>query len=160
MNLTKNFTLEEFCKSDIALKNGLNNTITDSGLMEAAMRTCVMMENVRTALSLQAGKDIPITVLSGYRTVLLNRLVQGATLVSDHSKGAAMDWVAPLFGDTTAIARLLVPKMSVLGIGQLILEHPGTHNSWIHCSTITPMSATNRVLTCTDTGYRPGIWEA
>jgi hypothetical protein len=160
MNLSKHFTLSEFVYSDQALALGIDNSISDSQIMEAAMRTCTMMEKVRLYLTVSRGRDIPIKCTSGYRCQALNKATAGAMISSDHLRGAAMDWVAPTFGDTTMIAKLLAPHVDELGIGQLILEWPGLPRSWIHCSTIRPMQVVNRIVTRTPKGYQPGILEA
>jgi zinc D-Ala-D-Ala carboxypeptidase len=159
MQLSTHFTLSEFCYSVRAQELGIHNEMEDSRLLEAAQRTCCMMEKIRLFLTVQRGRDVPITCLSGYRSPELNRVTPGSMISSDHMRGAAMDWAAPSFADTTTIAKLLAPRVDELGIGQVILEYPGTDASWIHCSTIRPMLAVNRIMTHMPKGYYPGIKE-
>lgn len=158
--LTTHFTLEEFTRSARAEELHIDNSITDSQLIEAALRTCTMQEKIRLFLTVSRGRDVQIDCESGYRCQALNRATPGAPWNSDHIRGAAMDWRAAQFGDTFTIASLLASRVDELGIGQLILEFPGTPDSWIHTGTIRPMSPTNRILTHTAAGYRPGIWGA
>ena len=108
-----------------------------------------MLERIRSAV------NVPITVTSGYRCQRLNQAVGGVTS-SDHTQGHAADIVAPRFGSATEVARLIAPLVSVLGVGQLILEGV-KGKQWVHVSTHSPEKAINRVLTVTDAGVSPGI---
>ena len=99
--------------------------------------------------------NCPVVVTSGYRCQTLNQAVGGAT-TSDHPQGHAADIISPRYGTATELANALAPLVSVLGIGQLILE--GVRGrQWVHVSTHVPEKATNRVLTITDAGVVQGI---
>jgi zinc D-Ala-D-Ala carboxypeptidase len=108
-----------------------------------------MLERVRSTLG------VPVIVTSGYRSPPVNRAVGGVTS-SDHTQGHAADIIAPSYGSATRVAQLLAPLVSVLGIGQIILE--GVRGKqWVHLSTHAPERAVNRILTITDAGIAVGI---
>jgi zinc D-Ala-D-Ala carboxypeptidase len=81
-----------------------------------------------------------------------------AVTSSDHARGCAADIVAPLYGTPYDVAKALAPMVSVLGIGQLILEGV-KGKQWVHLSTQTPAKLANRVITITDAGAQLGIQE-
>ena len=157
MQLSKHFTLETYCQSSVAQALGIHNQIEDSALLEAAMRTCEMMERIRTFLSVQRGHEVAIMCLSGYRSPALNRVTRGAMVSSDHIRAAAMDWICPDFGSTRTLARFLAPAVDQLQIGQMTLFYPGTTDSHIHCSTIRPMLPGARIMTHDARGYHPHL---
>lgn len=150
----KNFTIDEFCASDTATRLRIDNTLPE-GLEPAAWSTLVMLERIRAHLSKRAGKDVPITVLSGYRCERLNAAVNGAA-TSDHVKACAADIRAPAFGTPIEIARELSANVDALGIGQLINEFPGP-SGWVHVSTRKPVKLINRIITITNQGVTAGV---
>ena len=80
----------------------------------------------------------------------------GGVTSSDHAQGHAADIVVPGYGTATQVARELAPLVSVLGIGQLILEGV-KGKQWVHVSTHVPERSANRVITITDAGPALGI---
>jgi hypothetical protein len=52
----------------------------------------------------------------------------------------------------TAICQALEPRLTELGIGQIIFEH-----TWVHISTGAPVNPVNAVLTLAGAGYVGGI---
>lgn len=148
MKLTEHFTLDELTRSAKAQAKGIDNTPPQE-LVPRLMLVAEMLERIRSTV------NCPVTVTSGYRCPELNRAVGGVTS-SDHTQGHAADFVAPGFGSPTEVARLLAPLVSVLSIGQLILEGV-KGKQWVHVSTHTPERAVNRVITITDAGTVPGI---
>ena len=79
MNITENFTLEEFMHSDTAIVKGIKN---DPGSRE---NLCAkLLQPLRDAI----GK--PISINSGYRCPELNAAVGGVP-TSQHQKGEAAD---------------------------------------------------------------------
>lgn len=150
MQLTKNFTLAELVASSKARQLGIDNTPPPE-LVPRLVLTAQMLQAVRDKLG------APITVTSGYRCKALNQAVGGVTS-SDHTQGHAADIVAPGYGTPTQIARTLAPLVSVLGIGQLILEGV-KGKQWVHLSTRVPPVPANRVITITDRGTQLGIQE-
>lgn len=148
MKLSHHFTLEELTRSAKAETMGIDNTAPPE-LLPRLVRTAEMLESIRSTL------QCPVIVTSGYRCQELNAAV-GSRSTSDHTQGHAADIVAPMFGHPTEVARILAPLVSVLGIGQLILEGVGG-KQWVHVSTHEPEKSINRVLTITDAGVMPGI---
>lgn len=148
MQLTPHFTLAELTASSTARRLGLSNAPPPE-LMPRLVRTAEMLERIRSTL------NAPIIVTSGYRSRPVNAAVGGVTS-SDHAQGHAADIVAPGFGSPTQIARTLAPLVSVLGIGQLILEGV-KGKQWVHVSTRVPEKVSNRVITITDAGAQLGI---
>ena len=148
MNLTQHFSLAELTASNKARQLGIDNTPPPE-LVPRLVMVAEMLERIRSTL------NCPVLVTSGYRCERLNLSVGGAT-TSDHPQGHAADIVAPGFGTATQVAKALAPLVSVLGIGQLILE--GVRGKqWVHVSTHVPERAVNRVITITDSGVRAGI---
>lgn len=152
MKLTQHFTLAELTRSTTAQRLGLDNTPPPE-LIPRLVRTAEMLERVRSTLR------APVIVTSAYRSPAVNAAV-GSRSTSDHTQGHAADIVAPMFGTPTEVARLLAPLVSVLGIGQIILEQVtirGELKQWVHLSTHEPERPVNRILTVTDAGPVPGI---
>jgi len=150
----KSISLEDFERSDTAVRLGLHNAVPEM-LLPTARETLAMMDRIQAYLSAEAGRDVQIFVSSGYRCPTLN-LAVGSNLASDHPRAMACDWTAPLFGTPREICVALVPVLDELGIGQLIWEF----GRWCHSSS-RPMSvAANRVLTINHAGTSQGIAQA
>ncbi len=148
MNLSAHFTLAEMIASNKAAQLGINNTPPPE-LMPRLVLCAEMLERIRGALG------VPVIVTSAFRCRQLNTAVGGVTS-SDHTQGHAADIVAPNYGTPYEVAKTLAPLVSVLGIGQLILE--GIRGKqWVHVSTRSPEKASNRVITITDAGAELGI---
>ena len=150
MQLTPHFSLAELTASTTARRLGIDNTPPPE-LMPRLVLTAEMLERIRTTLG------VPITVTSGYRGRQVNQAVGGVTS-SDHTQGHAADIVAPGYGTPYQIAKTLAPLVSVLGIGQLILEGV-KGKQWVHVSTRVPDKPANCVITITDQGAQLGIQE-
>lgn len=148
MKLSPHFTLAEMTASNTAARMKLDNTPAPE-LMPRLVLLAEMLERIRSTI------NVPITVTSGYRSPPVNRAVGGVTS-SDHTQGHAADFVAPRYGSASDIAEALAPLVSVLGIGQIILEGV-KGKQWVHVSTHAPEKAINRVLTITDKGLAVGI---
>jgi uncharacterized protein YcbK (DUF882 family) len=114
-----------------------------------------MLERIRAYLVSDSGKNIPIIITSGYRCPQLNRAI-GSSDTSDHRKALAADFRAPAYGTPLQVCKALAPVVSVLGIGQLILEF----NSWVHVSTRPSDKIINRIITISKAGTQAGIVEA
>jgi len=93
LNLSKNFTLAEFCASEVAARRGLDNTIPPE-LIPNAVALC---ENVLEPARLALG---PIRINSGYRSKKVNSAVGGAWW-SQHTLGQAADIIPLAYGMTT-----------------------------------------------------------
>lgn len=150
MKLTPHFTLAELTASNKAQALGINNTPAED-LLPRLIRLAEMLERIRSTL------NVPIIITSGYRGQALNRAVGGVTS-SDHTQGHAADIVAPGYGTPYQVAKALAPMVSVLGIGQIILEGV-KGKQWVHVSTRAPDKVANRVITITDAGAQLGIQE-
>jgi hypothetical protein len=111
-------------------------------LMPTLLETAAMLERIRAALSADAGRDIPLTDISAYRSLPVNRAV-GSSDSSDHPKAVAVDFKARTYGTPNKVAAFLAKHQRALGIGQLILEF----DSWIHVSSRAPTKAINATLT-------------
>ena len=153
MKLSTNFSLFEFCASDTATRNSINNELPLK-LMENAYLTATMLEQIRSHLSSLAGRTVPVHLTSGYRCLELNRRL-GSKDTSDHLQALAADFRAPEFGTPLEICRALAPVISVLGIGQLIYEH-----TWVHVGVVVPDKVINRIITSQGRDYVPGIVES
>lgn len=141
MNLSEHFTLEEFTRSEVALRKGLDNTPPPeivANLTELANG----MEKVRELLG------HPIHINSAYRGPKVNSAV-GGSKTSAHMQGYAADFVCPGFGDVTAICRAIMD--SAIGYDQLIHEF----GSWVHISFDPKMRHAN--LTINGQGTTQGI---
>ena len=154
MNLSPHFTVEEFTASDTAARRGIDNSLPAT-MLPQAQRTCEMMERIRARLSRMMGREVPIVITSGYRCLELNRAI-GSSDSSDHVRGMAVDFKAGRFGTAYQVARLLVPLVDELEIGQLIHEY----GSWVHVSTRRPDKQINRIITISRRGTEVGVVEA
>lgn len=121
MKLTEHFTLEELIASDIAARHGIDN-IPSSPLIISNLKSLAEgLEDVRKLL----GK--PITINSGYRSLMVNSLL-GSKPSSQHTKGLAADFICPAFGTPKDIIKKIVS--SDIKYDQVILEF----DRWIHIS--------------------------
>ena len=151
MQLSEHFTMAEFVESDTAIRLGIDNSVPAT-LLVAAKDTCELLERIRARLVAIAGRDIPVTVTSGYRCPQLNAAVRGSA-GSDHLKAMAADFKAPAFGTPFEICQALVPHVHELGIGQVIHEF----GRWVHVSTRRPDKDINRIITISGRGTELGI---
>src|SRR6056300_1351956 len=125
MQLSKNFTMAEFVKSDTATKLGIDNT-PEGQHLEAAK---ALFENVVQKVRDHFG---PTVLNSGYRSPDLNAAVGGSS-TSQHCKGEAADIEVPGVPN----AELAEWIRDNLDFDQLILEFytPGIPDSgWVHVS--------------------------
>lgn len=149
--LTQHFSETEFTASDTAARDNIDNSLPRD-LLKNATATCMLLERIRFVLSERAGKDIAITISSGYRCPKLNTKI-GSGVTSDHLLANATDFKAASFGTPYNIATALAPLVDSLGIGQLIYEF----DSWVHISTVKSKNPVNRVLTINRNGTTVGI---
>ena len=126
MQLSENFSLNEFTKSDTAVRKGINNTPNETHL-ENMKSLC---ENVLQKVRTHFGKSVRIT--SGYRSPELCEAI-GSSKTSQHAKGQAADFEITGI-DNKVLAEYIIDN---LDFDQLILEFytDGDPNSgWVHCS--------------------------
>ena len=142
MNLSPNFTLEEMTFSQIALRQGLDNTPSPLGTANLRVLANELLEPARALLG------VPLHVDSGYRSAGVNAAVGGA-LGSAHMDGRAADCV-PIGAPLEDCFDIL--KASNLPIDQILFEC----RAWIHLA-IAPVGSTPRRIAMTATGG-PGNW--
>jgi zinc D-Ala-D-Ala carboxypeptidase len=157
MNLSNNFTLEEFTRSAMAEKLHIDNSLPEH-LLDSAFEQAKFMEGIRSALSNKAGKDIPIHTSSCYRCGELNAAV-GSKPNGDHPLMCATDFEAPDFGTPYQVAKFFAPMVNELGIGQLIYEGSSSGARWVHVSRRPTQKIVNRVITISPAGTELGIQE-
>ena len=125
MRLSKNFTLQEFTKSQTATRRGIDNT-PEGEHLEAAQ---ALFENVVQPVRDNFGVT---TINSGYRGPALNEAVGGSSN-SQHCKGEAVDIECPGVPNYELASWI----EANLDFDQLILEFytPGIPDSgWVHVS--------------------------
>ncbi|GAA5231736.1 peptidase M15 [Verticiella sediminum] len=145
MQLTPNFALVEFTRSATAAARGIDNTPGPAHLANLR-RLAATLEEVRAILR------VPIIITSGYRSLALNRAVDGST-TSDHSNGLAADFVAPRFGSVRDVCEAI--RASPIAFDQLIYEQ-GPRSDWVHLGIGSRMH--RQVLSWTPgRGYANGI---
>lgn len=132
----KHFTLEELCRSDTAVRQGIDNTPAGGVRTNLALLVAHVLDPLREAY----GK--PIRVTSGYRCKELNEAVDGSS-TSDHMQGRAADIVGT--PATRAENRRLLALVQSLGLpfDQLIDEQDG---QWVHVSYRSPAENRHQVL--------------
>lgn len=129
MELTKNFSLEEFVRSSTARMCGIDNTPNEA-VKERLHSLCV---NILQPLRDEWGS--PIVVSSGYRCGRLNRRVGGVSR-SDHLYGCAADikTLEDTPGSNRRLFELAVKMMRrgrLRGVKQIVDEYG---YDWIHIS--------------------------
>ena len=117
IQLSPNFYLSEFTDTN---QRGLDNT-PDPLAVKNLFRMAALMEEVRALL----GNKV-ISVNSGFRSPAVNKAV-GGSLLSDHMRGEACDFVCRGYGTALQVASAIVN--SKIKFGQLIME-----GSWVHLS--------------------------
>ena len=153
MKLSKNFSLQEFTKSQTALRQGIDNT-PEGEHMEAAKK---LFENVVQPVREKFGVT---TINSGYRGPALNEAVGGSSK-SQHCKGEAVDIECPGTSNYT-VAKFIE---DTLDYDQLILEFytPGIPDSgWVHVSYIGEGNRKQSLTAMKENGktvYKPGLIE-
>lgn len=121
MNISKNFTWEEFCRSETADRHGVVNSINTYELRDAVK---ALVNNVLQPLRNAYGK--PMRINSGYRSPELNALVYGSP-TSQHVKGEAADIATGSQTESYRLARLA--KTLGLPYDQMILYPTIVHFS-------------------------------
>ena len=125
MKISKNFYLKELLKSDIADRQGIDNSPGEEELASLIVVTHKVLQPIRDEHGV-------VTVTSGLRVLELNRLLKSSDH-SQHVKGEAVDFEC-FSMDNKALAKWVEAN---LDFDQLILEfyREGVPNSgWVHCS--------------------------
>lgn len=142
-NLSDNFKLSEFLRSETASRKGIDNTPTEKQL-EGLRWNATNMETVRHVLG------HPLHITSGLRVLALNTAI-GSKNTSDHIKGLATDFQCPGFGAPLDICRAIA--QTNIAFRQLIMEHTWVHISWPQLGE----PARREVLTLAGGGYDRGL---
>jgi len=124
VNLSKNFTLAEFTKSQAALRRGLDNTPNAEQIENLRDLVDHVLQPVRSHFAR------PVIITSGFRSKKLNSAI-GGSATSHHMSGKAADFEIPGVGNGV-IAEWIAEN---LPFTQLILEYytPGVPDSgWVH----------------------------
>jgi zinc D-Ala-D-Ala carboxypeptidase len=123
--LSKNFSLGELCKSEVAIRRNIDNTPSE----KVKNNLQILVDNVLQPLRDKFG---PMTVTSGYRSPAVNTAVGGSPY-SDHCLGMAAD-IEIVGVDNKVLAEYIRDNMKFT---QLILEFytDGVPDSgWVHVS--------------------------
>ena len=123
MKLSKNFSLEEMCRSNTASVRGLPN-VPNAEQVKNLQQLC---ENVLQPLRDHLGK--PVAINSGFRSQAVNMAVGGANN-SQHMKGEAADIKCK---DYPYAKKIYAWIMDNLEFDQVILERKGKA-VWVHVS--------------------------
>ena len=123
MKLSKNFSLEEMCRSNTARVRGLPN-VPNAEQVKNLQHLC---ENVLQPLRDHLGK--PVVINSGFRSQAVNMAVGGAKN-SQHTKGEAADIKCK---DYPYAKEIYTWIMDNLKFDQVILERKGKA-VWVHVS--------------------------
>lgn len=125
MQLSKNFTLAELCKSEVAIRRNIDNTPSE----KVKNNLQVLVDNVLQPLRDKFG---PVTITSGYRSPAVNTAVGGSP-VSDHCLGMAAD-IEIVGVDNKKLAEHIRDNFKFT---QLILEfytEGDPASGWVHVS--------------------------
>ena len=153
VKLSQNFTLQEFTKSQTALRQGIDNTPDQEHLTNAVNLFANVVQQVRN--------NFGVTVInSGYRGPALNEAVGGSSK-SQHCKGEAVDIECP-GTPNFEVANWIAEN---LDFDQLILEFytPGIPDSgWVHVSYKSEGNRKSVLTAMKENGktvYKPGLIE-
>ena len=140
MRLSPHFSLEELTHSDIATRLNIDNTPTVE-IIDNLTYLAGELEYVRNILG------HPMLISSGFRSHVLNNHL-GSKRTSSHTKGLAVDFISPSFGNPHSIVSAIV--MANINYDQVILEY----NRWVHLS-FHPTKPRNQALIIDKEGTRP-----
>lgn len=120
MNITYNFTLEEFEKSETAEKKGIDNTMPALYFRNVERLCNMVLEPIRKHLG------CPIFITSGYRCSALNDAINGARN-SQHMTGQAADITCYRFNELKSIF-----LNKYIQFDQAIIYKDFIHVSYVH----------------------------
>jgi|TARA_R110000851_G_scaffold120087_4_gene248231 hypothetical protein len=138
MNLSKNFTLQEFTKSMTATRLGIDNTPQGDHLRAAQELFTQVVQPVREHFG-------TTRINSGYRSPALNEAVGGSSR-SQHCKGQAVDLECDK-ADNLVVAQWIRDN---LGFDQLISEYYEENDpssGWVHVSYVSSEENREECLT-------------
>ena len=136
MKLTRNFTLEELCRSTTAERMGIRNIPTDEAVVENLRNLCFeVLQPLRDHIG------AVVTVNSGYRCRELNKAVGGAQR-SQHLRGEAADLHIDSLRQGRQWAEWIQDNCR---FDQMLLERSGKA-MWLHVSCKRIASANRQVF--------------
>ena len=142
MLITPHFTLDEMIVSQLAARDGFDNTPPPQARANLQL-LCGVLEQVRALF------DAPIIISSGYRSEKVNQLIGGSPN-SQHVQGLAADFTVIEVSPRDTVRRI---SNSTIAFDQLILEF----DRWVHLS-VTCDTPRRQVLTLRKGGgYLPGL---
>lgn len=140
MKLSPHFSLEELTHSDTATRLGIDNTPTVE-VIDNLTYLAGELEYVRDILG------HPMLISSGFRSYALNDHL-GSKRTSSHTKGLAVDFICPSFGNPHSVVSAIV--MANINYDQVILEY----DRWVHLS-FKQLDPRKQALIIDKTGTRP-----
>jgi hypothetical protein len=151
VRLSENFTLQEFTKSQTAIRKGLDNTPAEAHIENAKELFANVVQKVRD--------NFGVTIInSGYRGPDLNYAIGGSN-TSQHTRGQAVDIECPGTPNYD-VAKWVEDNLE---FDQLILEFytPGIPDSgWVHVSYKTEDNRKQCLTAMKENGktiYKPGL---
>lgn len=138
MKLSTYFSLDEFVFSQVAARQGIDNSPTQE-ILAHLVRTAAQLDGVRELLG------SPVLISSGYRCLELNEVLRGSA-TSSHMQGLAADFICPGFGSVRQVFDAI--RKSPLPFDQLIVEY----GRWVHIGYGDAMR--RQVLAFNGNGYR------
>ena len=123
MKLSEHFTLEEFVRSDYAVRHGIDNTPSELVIANLTNHCEYTLEPLRDIVKK------PIHILSGYRCYELNKAI-GGSATSQHVDGKASDIIVYGMG----VDELFELASKYVQYDQVIQEF----GRWVHTSTSNP----------------------
>jgi hypothetical protein len=151
--LTKNFTTEEFTRSQTAIRQNIDNTPTEEHIENMQLLCEMVLQPVRDHFG-------PIAINSGFRGVVLNKAI-GGSWKSQHCEGKAVDIECP--GTSNRYVAEWISENCTFD--QLILEfhRKGVPDSgWVHVSYNRGSNRMQRLRAVKEDGktvYKPGLIE-
>lgn len=135
MNLSKNLTLFEMIRSDMAKRKGVSNQPTPEHIENMKVLAEKIFQPIREHFG------VPIYITSGYRSAALNKKIGGARN-SQHLTGEAIDIDMDGHAHVTNVQVFNWIRANLI-FDQLIWEYGNGNNpDWVHVSYNT--SGTNR----------------
>jgi len=131
MNLSKNFTLKEFCKSHTAIRYGIENNPDEAAIHKMQLLCKKTLQPIRDYLVKNYSAKY-VNINSGFRCLELNRILKSSD-ASQHVAGEAADIEVPGIDNDILFHKI----NNNFDFDQLILEFhdPAIPNSgWIHIS--------------------------
>lgn len=121
MNLAKNFTLEEFTRSETARRLGIDNTPSEENLKNLKVLATQVLQPARDEMG------EPLTITSGFRSRKLNRAV-GGVYNSYHQFGQAADIACTDEKFANRLGDALIKQQ----LTDLVLIEFSKHRIWVH----------------------------